>query len=297
MDKISRERIEYWVSQKGEKPKVIVIYGPTACGKTALSLELASFFETEIISVDSRQIYQWLDIGTGKISKEEMKWIIHHMIDIVDPSVTFSMVDFREMALPIMRKLQDSGKIPILCGGTGLYIDGLLYEMAIPDSVPDWEYRKELENFRQKEWNLALWHLLEKVDPAYAHELEVNNYRYVMRWLEVWKETGKSKRESQNTRTPRFDTFFLCPYDGDREALYERINWRIDEMFLSWLVDEVWYNIRRFTSSAPGLNTIGYKEVIGYLEWKMMLNECISLVKQHNRNYAKRQITWNKKYE
>ncbi len=291
------ERIDQYIGTKSDKPKLIVIYWPTACGKTVLSLEVAKYLDTEIISADSRQIYRGLDIGTGKIQPEEMQWIPHHMLDVIDPSETFSMVDFARDALPIIERIQKEWKVPILCGGTGLYIDAVLYQMNIPDSLPDWEYRKKLEEIRIKEWNTALWNMLERVDPEYAHELEVNNFRYVMRWLEVMRETGRSKRESKNTKTSRFSPLFLTPYnDSERKDLYERINLRVKNMIISWLIDEVYYNANLFTSSAPGLNSIGYREVIDHLEGKITLNECETIIAQHNRNYAKRQITWNKRY-
>lgn len=279
-------------------PKIIVIYGPTACGKTALSLEIAKYLDSEIISADSRQIYRYMDIWTGKIQKEEIQWIPHHMIDIIDPSVTFSVVDFVKMALPIIERIQSEWKIPILCGGTGLYIDGILNEMGYPDTPPDWEYRSELETIRQEKWNKELWNMLESVDPEYAHELEVWNYRYIMRGLEVLKETGRSKLESKWQKNPRFSPLFITPYrDENRKELYEIIDQRVSEMFNTWLIKEIDYIIKVFTSHCPGLTTIGYREIVDALEWKITLEQAKSLIQQRSRNYAKRQITWNKRYE
>jgi tRNA dimethylallyltransferase len=292
--------LDTYLQSETALPKIIVIYGPTASGKTALSLEVATHIESEIISADSRQIYRGLDIGTGKITKEEMQWISHHMIDIIDPSEAFSMVDFSNRALPLIEDLQDRGKIPVICWGTGLYIDSLLYAMALPDVEPDWKYREELEVLRQKEWNKPLWDMLHAVDPEYADELSPENYRYVMRGLEVIRDTGKSKRESKNTKIPRFSPLFLTPYTDsleNRKDLYERIDSRVEKMFDDWLVEEVWYNINLFTSHCPGLATIGYKEVSEHLSGLRTLDETIRLIQQHSRNYAKRQITWNKKYE
>ncbi len=279
-------------------PKIIVIYGPTACGKTALSLEIAQYLNSEIISADSRQIYRYMNIWTGKIKKEEMQCIPHHMINIIDPSVTFSVVDFVKMALPIIEQIQSEWKIPILCGGTGLYIDGILNEMGYPDTPPDWEYRSELETIRQENWNQELWNMLESVDPEYAHELEVWNYRYIMRGLEVLKETGRSKLESKWQKNPRFSPLFITPYrDENRKELYEIIDQRVCEMFNTWLIDEIYYIISIFTSHCPGLTTIGYREIVDSLEWKTTLEQAKSLIQQRSRNYAKRQITWNKRYE
>ena len=277
--------------------KVIVIYWPTACGKTALSLDIAKYLDSEIVSVDSRQIYRYMDIGTGKVTTSEMRWIPHHMLDVISPSEKYSVVDYVDHALPIIETIHRRGKIPILCGGTGLYIDGILYEMAYPDTPPNWEYREELEKIRTAWGNEVLWKMLEDIDPEYAHELEVGNYRYVMRGLEVYRATGHSKRESKNRKTPRFSPLFLTPYtDSERVELYTRIDTRVAWMFSSWLIEEISYIIDNFNSSCPGLTTIGYKEVVDHLEWRISLAESIHLVQQHSRNYAKRQITWNKKY-
>ncbi len=292
------EQIKEYIKSESDNPKIVVVYGPTACGKTALSLEIAKYLGSEIISTDSRQIYRYMDIGTGKIQKSEMQWISHHMIDIIDPSETFSVVDFVDRALPIIKRIQSEWKIPILCGGTGLYIDGILYEMSYPDTPPDWKYRDELEEIRLREWNQKLWNMLEEVDPDYAYELEVGNYRYVMRGLEVWKATGRSKLESKWKKIQRFSPLFLTPYsDNHREILYENINQRVSEMFDNWLISEIEYIILTFTSKCPGLTTIGYREIVDALEWKTTLEEAKSLIQQRSRNYAKRQITWNKKYD
>ncbi len=293
-----QEKIQQFLWSEQPLPKIIVIYGPTACGKTNLSLEVAQYINSEIISADSRQIYSGLNIGTGKITQSEMRWIPHHMLDIIDPSVTFSMVDFADRALPIIMRILAEKKIPIICGGTGLYIDSTLYEMNYPDTPPDWEYRDILETIRKNEGNEILWQMLHEVDPLYADELLPENYRYVMRGLEVIRATWRSKRESKDTKIPRFSPLFLTPYDDqERAILYDRINHRVEKMFHDWLIDEVWYIIEKYTSHCPGLATIGYKEVVEYLEWKYTLTEALSLIQQHSRNYAKRQITWNKRYE
>ncbi len=188
-------------------------------------------------------------------------------------------------------------EIPILCGGTGLYIDSLIFERSYPKIEGDEVLRAELEDFRIKQWNEALWEKLNAIDPEYAKILHPNNYHYVIRGIEVMMKSGQSKLTHIDTPTLKYDTFFITPYDGDREALYERINERVEAMFSDWLIEEVWYNMWKYTASAPGLKTIGYKEVVDYSLWRISLEECKDLVKQHNRNYAKRQITWNKKYD
>ncbi|MBP6981580.1 tRNA (adenosine(37)-N6)-dimethylallyltransferase MiaA [Candidatus Gracilibacteria bacterium] len=279
-------------------PKIIIVYGPTACGKTALSIELGKYLDTEIISTDSRQIYKDMDIGTGKITEEEMQGIRHHMLDIISPTEIFSMAEFGKTSLPMIEKIVQTGKIPILCGGTGLYIDSVLYEMAIPDSEPDWKYREELEKIRIEKGNQFLWEMLFRVDPLYAKELEINNFRYIMRGLEVFRETGKSKRESKNTKNLRFDPLFISPYsDENRENLYKNINTRVLGMFENGLEKEVGKLIEKYSIDCPGLKTIGYKEVVDFLKGETSREKAIELVQQHSRNYAKRQITWNRKYE
>lgn len=289
--------IETFLERKSDRPKMIVIYGPTACGKTGYAIEIWKKYNYEIISADSRQIYRWLDIGTGKVTSEEMDGVPHHMIDIVDPDTKFSVFEFRDMVHPILETLWKKWSIPVICGGTGLYIDSIVYERDYASEEPDWSLRDELEALRLKDGNIALWKRLESLDPEYAHTLHPNNYRYVMRGIEVFLQTGSSKSVRINAPTPKYDTLFFSPYTGDRDALYSKINTRIQWMFDDWLIDEVIYNKYKYGVSAPWLLTIGYEEVLDHLAGKTTKEECIALVQQHNRNYAKRQITWNKKYD
>lgn len=308
MDNIVQEKLDTWLHTKNGKPKLILIYGPTACGKSSLAVEIGKYlreaqdkeYEPFVISVDARQIYKGLDIWTGKIQKEEMQGIPHLMLDIINPSEIFSVVDYRNHVEELEEWetfIEWWNSIPILCGGTGLYIDSLIFERSYPEIEADWILRKELEEFRIEHGNVALWQKLNEIDNEYAQILHPNNYHYVMRGIEVMQQTGRSKLLHQDIPTLKFDTFFITPYDWSRELLYNRINSRVEEMFSNWLIDEVWYNINTFTSSAPGLKTIGYKEVVDYLEWRTTIEICKDLVRQHNRNYAKRQITWNKKYD
>ena len=298
----TRDIISY-IERETLLPKVIVVYGPTACGKSGLAIDIALSLQShgysaEVISADSRQIYRGLDIGTGKITKGEMWGIRHHMLDIIDPSEIYSMVDFRKWvdALDIWKNTEI---IPILCGGTGLYIDAVLYDMDYPDTPPDWIYRDAMEVLRQKEWNEYLWNMLHAIDPDYANELEIGNYRYVMRGLEVIRATGRSKREAEGSKKLRFSPFFITPYIDsveNRTELYTRIDKRVEWMFNYWLIEEVVYYTYIYSDECPGLRTIGYKEVCAYLRDETTLEEAQALVAQHSRNYAKRQITWNKKY-
>ena len=284
--------------------KIIVVYGPTACGKSGLAVDIAldlkiHGYHAEIISADSRQIYRGLDIGTGKVTTDEMQWIPHHMLDVISPDITYSMVDYRKW-VDTLELWQDTHIIPILCGGTGLYIDAVLYDMDYPDTPPDWGYRAELETIRQERWNQELWDMLSSVDADYASELEVGNYRYVMRGLEVIRATGKSKKAAENTKKLRFSPLFLTPYTDsveNRKQLYTNIDTRVKCMFNNWLINEVVYNKEIYSDACPGLGTIGYKETSAYLRGEITIETAEALVAQHSRNYAKRQITWNKKYE
>lgn len=279
------------------RPKLIVIYGPTGCWKTALSLEIANTIQSEIISVDARQIYRWLNIGTGKITPAEMWDIKHHMIDIISPEEEYSAGDFRMDARDIIEEMHANGKIPVLCGGTGLYIDTLIYDFSLPWAPPDMRLRDELETFRLQNGNEALWKKLHDIDPEYANMLHINNYRYVMRGIEVMIQTGISKLHTKDERISPYNILFITPFDGNRDALYEKINHRIDQMFTDGLIEEVEHLLKNTSKDVPGLNTIGYREVIDYLDGNISLERCKELVKQHNRNYAKRQLTWNKRYQ
>lgn len=233
MDKLTQDHIDTWIDQDHGKPKLVLIYGPTACGKTALSIDVAEYLCSEIISVDARQIYRGLDIGTGKIARDEMRGIPHHMIDIIDATRVFSVVEFRDLAVPILERLHSEKKIPVLAGGTGLYIDSLIYERSYPTTEPDWALRDELETLREKSGNEALWQMLHDIDPEYADMLHPNNYRYIMRGIEVYRATGRSKLVAQDGLTLLYDVLWLTPYDGDRVTLYSRIDARVSQMFAS----------------------------------------------------------------
>ncbi len=229
--KYSSEKIINWIQIRTEKPKLLVIYGPTACGKTALTIELARQYNGEVINADSRQIYRGMNIGTGKVTVEEMQGIPHHLLDILDIHEMYGVGEFAPEARRIIADITARGKLPILSGGTGLFIDSVIGNFTIPEVPADWEYRDELEAFREKEGNEALWEKLNAVDPDYASELDPRNYRYVIRGLEIYKATGQSKKVlGQKTESP-YDFLRLTPYDGDREKLYEKINRRVEEMF------------------------------------------------------------------
>ena len=291
------EDLKKFLEKKSDKNKIIVLYWPTACGKTDLSIKIAKFLNSEIISTDSRQIFKWLDIWTGKVTEEEKEWIIHHMIDIIEPNQEYSVWEFKKEAEKIIKNIFKKWEIPILCWGTWLYIDSLIYDFKIPKVPADPILREKLEDERIKFWNEFIWKKLQEIDPDYASELHPNNYRYVIRALEVKILTWKSKKEFREEKNLKYDTFFITPYDWNREKLYKKIDLRIKSMFENWLLEEVKDLLTKYKKTDFWMQTIWYKEIIDFFEWKLSFDDCVALVQKHNRNYAKRQLTWFRKYE
>lgn len=289
--------LKKFLEKKSEKNKIIVIYWPTACGKTDLSIKIAKFLNSEIISTDSRQIFKWLDIWTGKVTEEEKEGIIHHMIDIIEPNQEYSVWEFKKEAEKIIKNIFKKWEIPILCWGTWLYIDSLIYDFKIPKVPADPILREKLEDERIKFWNEFIWKKLQEIDPDYASELHPNNYRYVIRALEVKILTWKSKKEFREEKNLKYDTFFITPYDWNREKLYEKIDLRIKSMFENWLLEEVRNLLTKYKETDFWMQTIWYKEIIDFFDWKLNFDDCVALVQKHNRNYAKRQLTWFRKYK
>lgn len=289
--------LEKFLEKKTDKQKIIVIYWPTACGKTDLSIKIAKKINSEIISTDSRQIFKWLDIWTWKITEKEKEEIIHHMIDIIEPDRDYSVGEFKVEAENILKNIWEKWKIPILCGWTGLYIDSLIYDFKIPKVPADENLRKKFEEEREKFWNEHIWKKLQEIDPEYAKELHPNNYRYVIRALEVKTLTGKSKMDFREEKILKYDTFFVTPYDWNRKKLYEKINKRIKIMFETGLLEEVQNLLLKYKKDDFGMKTIWYKEIVDFLDWKISFDEAVELVAKHNRNYAKRQLTWFRRYE
>lgn len=290
-------KFKEFLEKKTEKQKIIVVYWPTACWKTDLAIKIAKSINSEIISTDSRQIFKYLDIWTGKVTENEKQWIIHHMIDIIEPDREYSVWEFKVEAEKILENIFKKWKIPILCGGTGLYIDSLIYDFKIPKVPADARIRQDLEFEREKYWNEFIWKKLQELDPEYASELHPNNYRYVIRALEVKMLTGKSKTDFREEKTLKYEIFFVTPYDWNRAKLYEKIDKRIKIMFETWLLKEVQDLLKKYNKNDFWMKTIWYKEIVDFLEWNMTLDECIALVQKNNRNYAKRQLTWFRRYE
>lgn len=276
------------------KPMVVVT-GPTAVGKTELSIQLAQKLDGEIISADSMQIYQKMDIGTAKIRKEEMDGIPHHLIDVLDPSEEFNVARFQEMAKDALAGIYRRGRIPLIVGGTGFYIQGLLYDIDFTKEEQDFRYRENLQKKAKEEGAQAIHKMLQAVDPASAQKIHPNNIKRVIRALEFYHLNGRkisehNEQESRKESPYRFAYFVL---NQNRTTLYERINHRVDLMLEAGLVEEV----RRLKEAGYGKNLvsmqgIGYKEVLDYLDGKMTLEETADQIKKDTRHFAKRQLTW-----
>ncbi|PID84035.1 tRNA (adenosine(37)-N6)-dimethylallyltransferase MiaA [Candidatus Gracilibacteria bacterium] len=290
------QKIDSFAKENIGNSPIITVFGPTACGKTGLAIEIAKQIDSEVISVDARQIYREMDIGTAKASQEEMDGIVHHMIDIINPDEDFSVVDFRNQASQILENIWKKGKIPILCGGTGLYLDSLLFKRNYSRAKKNTKRRQELEAIRQNKGDIALWHILETYDKKYADSLHPNDKVHIIRAIEIYEETGKSKQQIDDGNVLIHPTLFLSPYDGNREKLYEKINLRVEIMRENGLIEEVQKLLKKYPKNAPGLATIGYKEVIEFLDGEILESEMIQKIQQNSRRYAKRQICWNKKY-
>lgn len=277
------------------KKKILVIGGPTAVGKTELSIDLAKRLNGEIISADSMQIYKYMDIGSAKVSKGEMNGVVHHLIDVVDPSINFSVVDYKEQGEKAIKEIISRGKLPIIVGGTGLYINSLTCNMNFTKAEKDEEYRKELDKLANEHGNNYIHEMLKEIDPISYNEIHANNRKRVIRALEVYKLTGKpfsSYNAGEDFYKSEYDVYYYV-LTMDREKLYERINLRVDIMMEKGLLEEcIKLKEMGYTSSMQSMQGIGYKEILYYLEGNVKLQEAINMIKQGSRNYAKRQLTW-----
>ncbi len=284
------------------KSKIIVIVGPTAAGKSALAIELAKRFGGEIVSCDSMQVYKHMNIGTAKPSAEEMSIIRHHMIDIAEPDATepFSCASFTSMAKRVIEDILSRGKVPILCGGTGLYIDSIVNNTEFSDMNIDLTYRQELFSLAKREGNNYLHGLLEQIDPQAAASIHPNNVKRVIRALEIYKFTGKTKTEcddaSHNNESPYDATYIGISY-ADRDKLYARIDRRVDLMMLNGLFEEVsgLYERNILSKGSTAAQAIGYKELFSVILGEIGLDTAVENIKRETRRYAKRQLTWFKR--
>ena len=280
-----------------KKQKVIVICGPTASGKTALSIELAKKINGEIVSCDSMQIYKEMDIGTAKPTKEEMQEIPHYMINTIFPNERYSVADYKKDAKKAIREIIKNGKVPIIVGGTGLYVDSLIYEIEYPDIKFDEKYRQELEEQVRKDGLEKLYNKAKKIDPEAMLKISSNDKKRILRVLEIYKATGKTKTEQERKsreKEPEFD-YLVYGLNMPREKLYERINLRVDIMIKQGLIKEVEKIYKKYNEFPTAMQGLGYKEVVEYLEGHLTKEEMIEKIKQETRRYAKRQMTWFRK--
>ena len=275
------------------KQKLLVIIGPTAVGKTKLSIEMAKRFDGEIISGDSMQIYRGMDIGTAKIKPEEMEGIPHHLIDIREPDESFSVAEFQQLVRAKISEIAEKGKLPIIVGGTGLYIQSVIYDYQFSDAAADEEFRLQLEERAKNDGVEVLHQELTRIDPESASQIHPNNVRRVIRALEIYHCTGKKMSDVQSEQQP--DLLYETALIGlsmDREELYKRINMRVDLMMEEGLLTEVIKLHDQELRDCQSIQAIGYKEIYDYLDEKISLEQAIENLKQNSRRYAKRQLTW-----
>ncbi|USK40741.1 tRNA (adenosine(37)-N6)-dimethylallyltransferase MiaA [Cytobacillus firmus] len=276
-----------------EKEKLAVLIGPTAVGKTKLSILLAKRFNAEIISGDSMQIYKRMDIGTAKINEEEMEGIPHHLIDIKNPEESFSAAEFQELVRSKITEITSRGKLPIIVGGTGLYIQSVIYDYQFSDAPSDEEFRKTLEERAEREGNNVIYEELLEIDPESAEKIHPNNIRRVIRALEIYHCTGKTMSQYQEKQNPEllYD-MALIGLTMDRETLYDRINQRVDIMMQEGLLEEVRSLFDNGLMDCQSIQAIGYKELYDYFNGRVSLENAVENLKQNSRRYAKRQLTW-----
>ena len=277
------------------KPKVVVIVGPTASGKTALSIELAKRIGGEIISSDSMQIYKDMNIGTAKVTKEEMQGIKHYLIDFVPPNQRYTVSDFKKDATRAIKEILREAKIPIVVGGTGLYVNSLIYGIEYQDMQFDEEYRNKLMKIAETEEGLNnLWEQAQKIDPESMKKISKKDKKRIVRVLEIYKATGKTKTEQEIlSRKKEIEyEFKIFGISMDREQLYERINKRVDIMINQGLEKEVRNLLEKYSEFPTAMQGLGYKEVVEYFNGILTRGEMIDKIKQESRRYAKRQLTW-----
>lgn len=277
-----------------DKIFLVVVCGATASGKTRLAIDLAKLFDGEVVSADSMQIYKTLDIASAKPTAKEMDGVPHHLIDFLEPTQAFSVADYVELAREKIADISKRGKLPIICGGTGLYINSLIDNIIFDDTQGDSSLREELTEFAEKNGNEALWERLKKIDEKAAAELHPNNRNRIIRAIEIYEKSGRTitdaKVNSRLLESPYEPLMLQITYE-DRETLYQRINKRVDLMLEAGLVEEA----REFFSHSnyvTASQAIGCKELKPYLDGEKSLDECVEHLKMQTRRYAKRQLTW-----
>ena len=278
---------------------LIILAGPTAVGKTSLSIRLAKETGGEIISADSMQVYRHMDIGSAKITKEEMEGVPHYLVDVLEPEEEFNVVRFQQMAKEAAERIWKKGKIPLVVGGTGFYIQALLYDIDFTENDGDESYRRQLERKASDEEGASeLYEILKTVDPKAAQEIHPRNIKRIIRALEFYHQTGKKISEHNETQRQKESPYNYAYFvlTDERSRLYERIDRRVDLMMEQGLLDEVRYlkerGVRKDSTAMQGL---GYKELYAYLEGEYPLDEAVRIIKRDTRHFAKRQLTWFKR--
>ena len=279
--------------------KVIVICGPTASGKTSLSIELAKKINGEIVSCDSMQIYKDMTIGTAKPTVQEMQGIKHYLIDFVSPDIRYSVADYKKDAINAIKEILSKGKVPIIVGGTGLYLESLIYGIEFNEIEVDLEYRKELEKIEKEKGLEELYEMAEAIDKQAMEKISHQDRKRICRVLEIYHSTGKTKTqlEIESIKNgPDYD-YLLFGINFEREILYDRINKRVDIMIEAGLIDEVKTLLKKYNYFPTAMQGLGYKEVVDYLKGNTTKEEMIEKIKMETRRYAKRQLTWFRKYK
>lgn len=284
------------VQENSIKPKIIIICGPTASGKTALAVEVAKKLNSEVISADSMYIYKGLDIGTAKPDEIEMQGVKHHMINVVNANENFTVSDYKNLAEPILKNLINEGKTPVICGGTGFYINSLLYDLSYGNGNDNAEVREKYKKLAQENGNEFVYNILKEVDAESAQKLHYNDLKRVIRALEIY-ENGCKKSDIKDDFTPKYD-YLAYTINHPREVLYDRINQRVDIMLNNGLIDEIKGLLSSgIDKSNQCMQGIGYKEILDYFDGNITLEQAIETIKLNTRHYAKRQITFFKRTE
>ncbi len=283
------------MENRNEKKPLVILTGPTAVGKTSLSILLAKKINAEVISADSMQIYRHMDIGSAKIRPEEMGGVRHYLIDELMPSEPFNVTRFQDMANAAMREIYEKGKIPLIVGGTGFYIQAVLYGIDFEQTKEDPVYRKKLEQLVQEKGSLYLHNLLIRTDEKAAQEIHANNVKRVIRALEYYHLTGKPISAHNEAERQKESPYAFCYFvlNDDRELLYERIDARVDQMLQAGLLEEVMrLKEMGYDRSLISMQGIGYKELLAFLDGEYPLEEAVRIIKRDTRHFAKRQLTW-----
>jgi tRNA dimethylallyltransferase len=271
---------------------MIAIVGPTAVGKSELALHLAQYFPLEIISADSRQVYRYMDIGTNKPSPAERASVPHHVIDVVEPDEDFSLAMYHQLAIEALKAIQQKGKLPLLVGGSGLYVWSLVEGWKIPQVPPDQKLRRQLEARAEQEDSQNLYRELEAIDPVAAAKINPSNIRRIIRALEIYHATGQSPSQLQRKEAPGF-SILVIGLTRERSELYKKIDWRVDKMIQSGLVEEVEQLLKKgYSPSLPSMSGIGYKQIVQFLRGEMTLPQAIDKIKYETHRLARHQYAW-----